>query len=705
MKADYLNHRLAMHRSLLGLAIQLALGLLLLIYSVMARDMAAMMASWFVLLGTVVWLTLAIVSDQHRRERVEAMEAESLAAADAASASVFDEGAADLRVAAKRLKFMYSVVVPAVSVLLGIVLVAIGLWQFRVGMANLPPGDVHQLRVPRGWPIGIGVALAFASFVYARYVAGMARQKVWSNLRAGGSYLAGTALVGLSIVLAHFVDLFGPDTLVRYLLVVFPGAMIGLGAEILLNFVLDIYRPRVAGETPRPAFDSRILGFVAAPDRIAESISEAINYQLGFDVTSTWFYQLLSRWVLALIAVGVLVIWLLTSLAVVEPHQRGMMVRFGRIVNPDVGPGLHFKAPWPIDRLEIPAYTRKNSEGKVELQMRTTTGVRVINAGTSPPTDDGRPILWTTEHATEDYSIVQLTRGGRAESEGRDLALVAVEIPVHYAVRDVEAYERLGPPEHRDSLLKAIAQRESMIYLSTLTLDEVLDTRRAEISRELRARIERAYGELNVLRPGEPVVELLFVGAEGVHPPRQVAPRFEQVVEATQKYLANLSRARADATRALTSVVGSVELADAISRQIDVLDGLNDELRRAGEQDRARLEASIAAQELVIQELIETAGGSAATKLLAARASRWTAHMGARARAERYQGQVRLWLASPELFQATVMFDALAEAMRRSRVYVTDHRFGQRHITIDAQDERSVQEFFEAGTQPAPDGE
>jgi hypothetical protein len=44
-----------------------------------------------------------------------------------------------------------------------------------------------------------------------------------------------------------------------------PWVMIVLGAEILLNTILDIYRPRVAGQYAQAAFDSRLLGLVNEP--------------------------------------------------------------------------------------------------------------------------------------------------------------------------------------------------------------------------------------------------------------------------------------------------------------------------------------------------------------------------------------------------------------------------------------------------------
>ena len=68
-------------------------------------------------------------------------------------------------------------------------------------------------------------------------------------------------------------------------------------------------------EVPRPAMDSRLLSFVAAPDRLAQSIGDALNYQFGFNVTESWFYQLVSRWLASLALVGALVVWLMAQAA------------------------------------------------------------------------------------------------------------------------------------------------------------------------------------------------------------------------------------------------------------------------------------------------------------------------------------------------------------------------------------------------------
>jgi modulator of FtsH protease HflK len=705
MKADYLAYKRATERALLGLALQLVLGVALLIYAILGKDHAAFTAALFVLLGLVVWLSLAIVFDQHRRERIEAMEAESFAASDAAASSVFEEGAAELRLAAKRLKSLYRWFVPGVSVFIGAALILLGLWRARTGSAFLDPDPFVEPILPRGWPIGLGVLAAFTGFVYARYVSGMAKQPVWANLRAGAAWAAGTALAGLAMVVGQFVDVAGPDVVLRYLQVIIPVAMIVLGVETFLNFILDLYRPRLPGALPRPAFDSRLLGFVAAPDRIAKSISEAINYQVGFDVTSSWFYQLLSRSIVLLVIVAVVILWGLSSLAVVRPHQRGMLTRFGRVINADLGPGLHFKLPWPIERVEIPLYEKKDLKGKVIARSRTTTGLRTLEAGTPAPKEGNDAILWTTEHATdESYFIVRpggltaQTAAAVADDDGAkapEYGVVAVEVPLHFAVRDVEAFEKLAVPDQREWLLLGVARREVSRYVSTLTVDEVLDTDRAEMATELRRRIEKAFADINPKKNGQPVVEIISVGVSGVHPPRQVAFKFEQVIEARQKFEARVESARATANTALIEVVGSRGLADQIIGELNRLDDLKGQTGL----EPAERERRLTEQEVVIERLLESAGGKAAAELAQASADRWTKHMGARAQAERYLGQVASYKAAPEYYRAALYFEALRDALANTRIFVTSDDVPLR-LRVDMQDRITGADMFGQAIKP-----
>lgn len=697
MKPDYLSYQRATGRSLLGFAIQFAMGVVQLLYGLFNRDHASITAGIFILMGLPVWLVLAVVFDQHRRERIEAIEAESFAASEAAASSVFDQGD-DMRVAAKRLKFMYKVLIPTVSLILAAGLIGIGFWRFAIGEKML---ETWQSPSNRGWSIAFGLAVAFVGFLFARYVSGMAKQKVWTNLRGGAAFAAGAAIMGLAIPVGQFIDLIGPDVVLKYLTLAFPVMMIGLGCEIVLNFLLDLYRPRKAGENPRPAFESRILGFVAAPDRIAESIGEAINYQFGYDVSGSWFYQLLSRTVFrVLLPIAVLLLWGMSSLAVVRPHEKGMVLRYGQFQR-IIEPGLNLKLPWPIESVEVPVFTKKDPQGKVLFASQTVTGVRTLDLGSAPP-DPEKPVLWTNDHSAEVFFLVQpWANAGENGSSGqiRDLSILAAEIPLHYAIADVRAYELLGPPELRDELLKAAAQRATMQYFATLSVGDLLSADRPKVRKELTRRITEAFDNLNPDPSGKPHgsgVQVLFVGLDDVHPPKDTAIQFEQVVAAEQRQHAKISEAQGDAVQTLVSTVGSVELADKIVAEIDGLEHLTTgKATDLSEADKA----SIAEKRVKIKTLIQQAGGKAASLVLEASAERWQRHMGERARLAAYQGQLRTYQAAPAVYRAALYFDALKAAMAQSRVYIVDGNV-KLHFRGNLEDRESLSTILDAQAQP-----
>ncbi|HYE63350.1 MAG TPA: SPFH domain-containing protein [Phycisphaerales bacterium] len=682
MRADYLTYRRATSESVRGLLLQAVLAIGVLIYAIVGSDDAAMSAAAFIGIGVLGWLTLAVVYDQHRRERIEAIENEALATAPTAGTSVFEKQDEFLP-AARRLAGLYKFFVPIMSIVIGSLLVGIGLWRFMVNKDGL--GELGTAAVGRaGWGLGVGGLAAVIGFTFARYTAGLAKMPAFSNLRAGSSFAVGAALLGLTLAIGKFVHMLGPDVVVKYLRVVFPAFMVVIGVEVFVNFVLGVYRPRRAGETPRPAFDSRLLSFVAAPDKIAQSINEAINYQLGFDVTGGWFYKLLSKWALPLLVFGLLIVWGLTSVVIVKPHQRAMVLRFGKPVSTqDLGPGAHFKMPWPIDSVYVPEYYSKDEKGRSKVTDRTATGIRVLDLGTSPPAINDA-ILWTNDHAGDEvYQFVRASAydQGGAQQELADLAIVSVEIPMHYTVSDVRLFDELAPPDKRDDVLKAVARRELTYYFQRVLLDEVLGGKREQMSRDLKKRIQQAYDNLNpdpaTGKARGAGVQIVFLGIAGVHPPKEVAAAFEGPVMADQRAEANIEDARAYAIMKLADIVGNVTLARSIIAEIDAFERMNQ-----AKADPKALEE----QELKVQGLIESAGGGAAIALAQARADRWQAHMGMKGRAARHQGQVALYTAAPAYYKASRYFDSLKVAMANARVYITSEEIRDLRTDIDLKD-------------------
>jgi regulator of protease activity HflC (stomatin/prohibitin superfamily) len=691
MKADYVTYQKATARCFIGAVVHAVLAASLLVYGVKFSDHTAVTAAWFVGAGVLIWIGLAIVHDQHRRERIEALEHEALASDQ--GGSVF-EGGGDFRVAAKRLDLVEKWILPILSLAFGASLIAIALWRFNQAR-NIVDETSFMGVQGRGWAIAIWSVAAAVGFPFARYIAGMAKQPAWAKLRAGAGISVAMALIGVASLVSHLVDIWGPDAPLRWMQVIVPVVIGVLGVEVFVNFLLDLYRPRKAGEVRTIAADSRLMSFAAAPDRIAESASEAINYQFGYNVTSTWLYQLLSRSVANLVIVGLLIGWLLSCATVILPHQRGLVLRFGEFSR-EIEPGLHFKLPWPVERVSIPSYFERDERGRVIEKGETTTGVRTIQLAKPPNAKDRtEPVLWTNEHgAGEVFFIVRPSPIQVAKSSNQtpdsawlsDMALMAVEIPLQYAVRDAEAFERLGEPLQREAMLKAVAQRVVMRTLKGYSVDDILGPARVQIAPKIKQAVAEAFDKLNPNGDGTARgagVEVLSLSVLGVHPAKTVAPSFEKTVQAEQGAEGLFQATSAAAVEKLIKTTGSLELARKL---VDAIE-LKDRMTAEGASPEAQQ-----AHEAMIASLLAECEGSVARTLSEAKAARWEKHLGMRERALRYQGQVSSFVANPTLFKAHHFYEAMVESMRMTRLVVTDDSRDLR-IRMDLQD-RSTEGGF-----------
>ncbi|HZW07316.1 MAG TPA: SPFH domain-containing protein [Phycisphaerales bacterium] len=704
MKGDHRSFARAAAVSLLGLIIQVALGLALLIYSkvggvvdgvALQGDHAAQTAAFHVLITSLVWLVLMIVFDQHRRERIEAMEAESLDATAARESSVFGTMSDDLRVNAKRLAWMHRVVLPVVSIFIGLALIGMGLWKYREVTRSLSGAAAEAANattrgswleeytgIPhQGWAISLGLGVAVVGFVFARFTSGMSKNPVWAPLRAGASAAVAASLFGLAMSLGHFAEVLGAVRFSRYLLVAFPVASMVLGAEILVNFLLNLYRPRKPGEMPRPAVDSWLLGSIAAPDQIAKNIGGAIGYQFGVDVSGSWAYRLVSRSLGTLILFAAGVVWLMTCFTVVGPDEQGVRVRLGRRIE-EVGPGLKMTLPWPIERIERTATTQLHS----------------IDLATARPPESLTHVLWTNDHKVQDEMkvIVRSSRSAQAvapagaapaaapsASADESLSLLVVEVPLIYRITDLGKYEQLATPRTRDAYLRALARREVVRYLGTLSEDELMSSRRLETNNKLRALVDKALSD------AQTGVETVFCAIEGVHPPKETASSYESVVQNQLFARAGVERASLDASSVLISAAGSQEAATAIAGELVKLDQLRDALAasvRARAADVAAKDEAVKAQEQKVDQMVRAAGGAVGSSLATARADRWTKHMSQRGAAESYAGRLAAFQANPSLYFASTYFETLTDALKQSRLYLVDDNYPTSRMSLDLKD-------------------
>jgi len=61
------------------------------------------------------------------------------------------------------------------------------------------------------------------------------------------------------------------------------------------------------------------------------------------------------RFFVPIAAVVLVALYLLSGFYTVQPDEAAVVRRFGRVIRPNVGPGLHYRLPWPIDSVDIVA--------------------------------------------------------------------------------------------------------------------------------------------------------------------------------------------------------------------------------------------------------------------------------------------------------------------------------------------------------------
>lgn len=663
MSQDQQTYQRAAAAALIGLIAQLVLSVLLALLGLYAESKAFHAATWHFFGGLPIWVMLWVLYHQHRLERAEALEAEQLARADARTAAIFDEAGEQLRVARKRLDNLYRFGLPAVSALVGLYLLGAGgtlLWlNYQLYGAGTLLHASLRADASAGVVTILAVAIAFVAFLVARYVSGMTQVRDWQVLRGGASYLTGNFAVAILLAVAGFFALMDNRAILAALALVVPAVMVVLGVEMFLGLLLGIYRPRRPGEVVRPAFDSRILGWLTRPESLGKIISETLNYQFGFEVSRSWFYRLLAGAVTPLFIVGTLVLIGLSSLVIVAPHQQAVITRFGAF-DRVVEPGAHWKLPWPLGRAE-----------KHDVYRIQEVSVGSIQGDLKP----GVAILWTNEHTqqAEEYLLTAPTPLG-GDDLGADFIsgeLVGAEVVVKYRIADLERYVKSAvAPEQ---ILEDLAARRVTMFFVTRTIDSMLTADQQEVGEHLRRQIQ---DDADAVDDGEGLgLEIVFVGVVGVHPPQasEVASKFHEQVGALQKRQSMVQEAQKEAISTLAEVAGSPERArqvrsairelERLQRQLEALRGAQD----YDADDATALSQKITEQEVAIEELMDDAGGRAAQLIHEARAYRWAQASTERARAERFASQLQAYRNAPQYYKMRQYLQTLAQGLAERR--------------------------------------
>ncbi len=303
------------YTALVGLVLQIIFAGTCMVVAGQSGSTSAEAEKWQLVIGLLVWFVVLIHGRQRRLAREEQEEMQRLRESRL-SEEIFEETELDTMRASAGLRLFERYLVPAFTLVMSGLLIY---FAYRVAFRAW---SAPALTVQR--PSAVAVAaifVAFTGFLIGRYAAGLAQTEGFGLLRAAGGYVLGNVIglimIAISMALLYF-DVTWAERVVTF---VIPAIMALVGVELVLNLVLDIYRPRVPGQERRPPYDSRILGLFAEPQGVFKTVASTLDYQFGFKVSDTWFYHFMEKAIVPLLLVQVVSLWLLTSIVVVEPSE------------------------------------------------------------------------------------------------------------------------------------------------------------------------------------------------------------------------------------------------------------------------------------------------------------------------------------------------------------------------------------------------
>jgi regulator of protease activity HflC (stomatin/prohibitin superfamily) len=679
-----------------GLAIQLVGLITLLVLGFLSGSRSVLAGGLYMLGGVAIWFTLLLVYTQRKRAARKDQEVEELKRARAADPSLaifeLEEGTVERR----RLEWMYRwLLLIATLVLAAYHLVVPLLFDWGWSLGTALDSDVWTKVASPGPVMAVTAGVGFVCFLFSRYASGMARESDWRLLRAGSSYLAGNALACLAIVVAlglQSYDVTYGEPIIAHAIRIL---MVVLGIEFVVALILNYYRPRVPGEIPRPAFDSRLLEMISEPGGVARSIAEAINYQFGFEVTKTWFGQLIKRAFFPLCVLGFLVLLLLSSVVIVDANEEAYVEHFGRLKQKPGeawGPGLHLKWPWPVDRV-------------YRAPVRKLQSAMVGDAPVESPYDEKtgalKAVLWGKKHGftSEMMTIVASPPGteydrvrdsdqeeGKTAGGGKAVAvsLLNISVPIEFRIKDLHQY--LYGYEDANRVLEMIAFRAFSDYAAGVDVDRLMGPGRVEFAERFRAEIQH---EIDNLDP--PLgIEITYLALQSAHPTdeEKVAETFQQVITAQIEKDTALETARGEAKQMLSLAAGDAERAEALVAAVSERDRL-DVSEGAGEA--ARNDADRRVNDLLLGNRakdIPRMSGRGAT-LIARAEAEWTRLVSsAESKSRLFEAEVVAYEAAPDLYMMRKYLEMLEKSLNHVRKYVVTFDTERKNLNIIVQPEK-----------------
>jgi membrane protease subunit HflK len=635
---------------------------------------ALLALSWQVLAAGIIWAVLTVQFYQRALAEREKFEIAQLAQASQ-SDTIFEAQQSQseyFAVAQNRLRIFEKWFLPFFSILIAAYQITLGGILIRKTINGQTGEDMKFLLL--GAVLASG--MAFLSFLFALYASGLSSQEKWKPIRAGAGAFLSVALLSFLIAIGMALYQFKILVVLNILNWVVPAVLLLIGCETILNFVFDLYRPRIKGQYSSAAFDSRLLAVLAAPHNILKTAASFLDYQFGFKVSQTWFYQIIAKAIVPLLIVSAVILYLLSCIVIVDPGSQAIIEKFGSPLDAQgnirlVDSGISFKLPCPFGMARV--YPTKEMQ---EIYIGYV------------PQDDGKktPLLWDKEHYKEEYNLLVATESITSQEKGAvPVSIIRAAIPVQYRIVDLYKYVY----NHSDSreVLKDVCYRELVNFAAGARVEpetesgaeSLLGAGRAKAAAIVMKSIQQKADELGL------GVEIVFMGFEGFHPPPVVAQDFQAVIGAVQKKQASILDAISERDRNFTGNIGSVQQAE------ELYSLANKYLKATQSGDKTTIDEV----KLQLDQAFAGASGNLFAALRDAKSYAFEKSVIAKATGERFSQQLKAYHASKNIYTHELKMSMLEETLEKIRKFVVVSDSDTEVTIVDLQ-EKLVPSLYEA---------
>ncbi|KPQ11502.1 MAG: membrane protease subunit HflK [Saliniramus fredricksonii] len=220
---------------------------------------------------------------------------------------------------------------------------------------------------------------------------------------------------------------------------------------------------------------------------------------------------------IALILIGVVVVWLLTGFYTVRPNQVGLNLIFGAYVG-QTAPGLNYNLPFPIGQVIKPDVTQVN---------RVEVGYRSATEGQRP-----RDALEESLMLTGDENIVD------------------IDFDVQWQIDAARAEEFVFEIQNPEGTIKAVAESSMREVIGRRDIQAILTIEQGEIMQEVQEIMQATLEDYSA------GVTIRVVQLQAAVPPAQVREAFFDVNAAQQDLVRLQNEAETYASRVVPEARG-----------------------------------------------------------------------------------------------------------------------------------------------------